>query len=79
MRILLINCEPYNMCVRQACENIEGSTLTNKDLISLLKREYDIDREDYLIYDNMSDFMDAFNDEEVPYSTHFLSYLKNGE
>lgn len=75
MRVLLINCETFKGCARTVCERYEGSKVSNEDIIAYLENTYKVEDEDYLIYESMSEFMDAFNNEEMPYTTHFLSYL----
>ena len=54
---------------------IKGSIKCNEDIIAYLENTYKVEDEDYIIYESMSEFMDAFNNEEMPYTTHFLSYL----
>ena len=75
MRVLLINCETFKGCARPVCESYEGSKASNEDIIADLEKKYKVEDGDYIIYESMSEFMDAFNNEEMPYTTHFLSYL----
>ena len=73
MRILLINCEDFDYCARTICEVYEGDTISTKELTKYLTINYT--GINFIIYPNMSDFMDAFNNEEIPYTSHFMSYL----
>ena len=73
MRILLVNCESDIHCARTICEVYEGDTISTRELTKYLNLQYK--GVEFTIYSTMREFMDAFNNEEIPYTSHFMSYL----
>ena len=70
LQVLLINCEDTDGDARDKCNELENGTFSLKEL------EESLEGFTFMLYEDMSDFMEGFNNEEIPYTSHFLTYLR---